>query len=470
MTRRVVVIGAGMGGLAAAIRLARLGFRARVIEARADAGGLAAGFSAGGFPFDAGPYILLDRPGLEWAFRTLGLELSEQVALRRVEDVYEVSSGGGPTVRIHADLDATAAGLERAWPGSGRRYASFVASMARIYDRLEPLLHASRPGLAQLVRARAWRHVPFLLRSLRSVLAGAGLPEAAADAVAIWTHVAGQEVGAAPSPMALVPALIHRVGAFYPVGGVAAVPRALARAAVAAGVEFRYRTKVLAIRTERGRACGVETDAGEFVPADAVVSNASGVGTYLELTAAVPPRARRRLQSLPLQSPGACAYLAVKGPARPPYLRFRRPGAGEACRLLVLPGAVAPESARDGWWPARLLAPMDHASAEHGGPAGASREHLERLLAERWWRDEFAEVRVLATRVPDDWGAEYHLYRSSMNPVMTARFMRAGRLAHRSPYVRGLYLAGASTHPGQWVSFCAISGTLAAERVREDLS
>jgi phytoene dehydrogenase-like protein len=57
-----------------------------------------------------------------------------------------------------------------------------------------------------------------------------------------------------------------------------------------------------------------------------------------------------------------------------------------------------------------------------------------------------------------------------MNPVMTARFMRSGRFAHRSPYVGGLYLAGSSTHPGQWVSFCAISGVLAAGCVIEDMA
>ena len=55
-----------------------------------------------------------------------------------------------------------------------------------------------------------------------------------------------------------------------------------------------------------------------------------------------------------------------------------------------------------------------------------------------------------------------------MNPVMTARFMRAGRLAHRSPHARGLYLAGSSTHPGQWVSFCAVSGILAADLLHAD--
>ena len=56
-----------------------------------------------------------------------------------------------------------------------------------------------------------------------------------------------------------------------------------------------------------------------------------------------------------------------------------------------------------------------------------------------------------------------------MNPVMTARLMRAGRLAHRSPHFRGLYLAGSATHPGQWVSFCAISGVLAADALAQDL-
>jgi phytoene dehydrogenase-like protein len=63
---------------------------------------------------------------------------------------------------------------------------------------------------------------------------------------------------------------------------------------------------------------------------------------------------------------------------------------------------------------------------------------------------------------------EFTLYRDSMNPVMTARLMRQGRLSHRSPYARGLYLAGSSTHPGQWVSFAAISGILAADRLIED--
>jgi phytoene desaturase len=469
MSRTVVVIGAGMGGLTAALRLARAGFRVTVLEAGPDAGGLAGGLEVDGLAFDAGPYILLDRPGLEWAFGAVGLDLAEHVPLRPIPHVYEVSTPEGVRVTFHADLGETAAGLERTWPGSGRRYEAFVRGVARAYRRLQPLQRVSRPGPWDLLRSGGWRDLPFLFRPLGRVLAGTGLPRPVVDALAIWTHVAGQRLEEAPSPLAFVPALIHTVGAAYPAGGIRAVPRALAGAARQAGVGLRFGVRVVAIRCAGGRVTGVETAGGDHLPADAVVSNAGGVDTYLNLLPVTPAPARQRLAQLPLQSPGVCAYLAVRGGpgAGSPYLRFHLPGGGELCRLLVRPGVLTPGVRRQGWQPARLIAPMEHGRAEAGGAAG-QRAYLERVLAEGWWRGHVGEHRVLATRIPAEWGARYHLYRDSMNPVMTARFMRAGRLAHRSPYARGLYLAGSSTHPGQWVSFCAVSGVLAADRLRED--
>lgn len=201
-----------------------------------------------------------------------------------------------------------------------------------------------------------------------------------------------------------------------------------------------------------------------------MLSNASGVGTYLDLASrAVPGRARRRLERLPLQSPGVCAYLAVRGGDVPPYLRFHLPGGDALCRLLVTPAAVMDGLVRDGWVPARLIAPMAHDEAQRLGPVG-QRDYLDRVLDESWWHEHVGEVKVLETRTPSDWSAACHLHRESMNPVMTARLMRAGRLAHRSPFVDRLYLSGSATHPGQWVSFCAISGILAADRLIEDLA
>jgi phytoene dehydrogenase-like protein len=464
MKRQVIIIGAGMGGLSAALRLAQCGFRVCVMEARQSAGGLASGFEKDGFRFDAGPYILLDRNGLEWAFDELGLDLASTVALRKIEDVYEVASESA-SVRFHSDLEETAAGFERQWAGSGKRYKDFVESTLAVYERLRPLLHVSHPGLTDLIRCGALASAPFVLRSLKSVLERTGLPRPVIDALSIWTHIAGQQADEAPSVMAMVPALIHKVGAYYPTDGIGSIPAALARAAQSSGVEFRYGCKIKSIRCNRGRVTGVETCEGEFIASDAIVSNHSGAGTYLELMDATPRRASERLKKLPLQSPGVIAYLAIKGRIRPPYLRFRLP-AQELCRVLVAPSTLAPETDRDGWQTARLIAPMRFAEAERG--ESHQREYLDRILEEKWWRESTEDHRVIATRTPAEWGMEFTLYRDSMNPVMTARLMRQGRLAHRSPYARGLYLAGSSTHPGQWVSFAAISGILAADRLIED--
>jgi phytoene dehydrogenase-like protein len=467
-TRTVIVVGAGMGGLAAAIRLARRGFRVRLLEARPVTGGLAAGFEQDGLPFDAGPYILLDRPGLTWAFAALGLDLAEHVSLRRIQDVYEVASPGTPPVRIRASAEQTADGLEREWPGSGARYRAFVGRAWTAYRRLQPLLTGPRPGPLALLRGGAWRSAGFALRPLAAHLSRSGLPGPVVDALGIWTHVAAQRLETAPGVLAFVPALIHEVGAYYAEGGVGAVPRALESAAVAAGVEIERGVGVRRLLADGARVTGVETADGRAHQAAAVVSGAGGLKTYLDLGLPTPGAAAGELRTWPLQSPGVCAYLAARGDGGGPYLRFSLPGAGETCRLLIRPALLDSSVAREGWAPARLLSPMDHGQAEATGRAGQD-AYLDRVLAEGWWREGLAEARVVRRRLPVDWGAEYGLYRDSMNPVMTSRLMRAGRLAHRSPHFRGLYLAGSATHPGQWVSFCAISGVLAADALAQDL-
>jgi phytoene desaturase len=459
------VIGAGVGGLVTAIYLARQGVSVRVFEAGSTTGGLASGFTIDGFSFDYGPYILLDRPGLEWAFQQFGEELANHVELRKVEDIYEVNFPDDAVVSFHSDLEQTSAEFEKHWPGSARKYVAFVHHTNRIYERLSQLLHVSRPGLADLLASEAWKEARFLLSSLQQVLARTGLPKEIVDAIGIWTHVAGQDLSQAPSPMAFVPALFHTVGPYYPQGGIRRIAEVLTQIALNSGVQFELNRKIKKIRTQGDRVTSVETEDRELHESHAIISNYSAIGTYLELLDQ-PGSNKNELESLPLQSPGVCAYLAVRHKPQPPYLRFRLTAGGEPCRLLVNPGVPVPEEEVGGWYPARLLSPMRYPEAERG--TEAQRQYLKKILAENWWRPAESEVRVLATQVPAEWNSRFNLYRSSMNPVMTAKFMRAGRMPHRSPYFKGLYFAGSSTHPGQWISFCAISGVLAARSVLED--
>jgi hypothetical protein len=180
---------------------------------------------------------------------------------------------------------------------------------------------------------------------------------------------------------------------------------------------------------------------------------------------AFPEEKKKALQSLPLQSPGMCIYLAVKGRHMPHYIRFLLKE--KSCIAFVQPGVPDESAGQDGWYPARLIAPLGHAAAEALGIDG-QQKLMDELLRESWWQEGIGSFRVLHKRTTFEWGSEYNLYRDSMNPVMTARFMLKGRMPHRSKDIRGLYLAGSSTHPGQWVSFCAISGILAADALCKD--
>lgn len=461
----IIIIGAGIGGLSAAIRLARLGYIVRVLEAREQAGGLASGFTLQGFSFDSGPYILLDQPGLAWAFEQLHMA-ADALPLRPTEAVYHVLQEDGSTTAFDHSLTTTAARFEQQHPGSGPRYQEFVRRMFRIHQIMKPLTFTNHPTPLAVLRAGGWRYVPFLLSSLGSVLERAKLPLAVRKGISIWTHIAGQPVTEAPSPMAFVPGLFHHIGSFYPVGGMRAIPELLEKTARAAGVEISYGTRVARICTKDGAVTGLETTAGELIPAQAILSNAAGIGTYTELVQDIAPKEKKKLEALPLQSPGVCVYLAVRGINPPYYIRFKLRGAG--CVAFVQPGLLAPELAQEGgWMPARLIAPLDYTTAAALGPEG-QRQLMDELLADPWWQENIAEYRVLHRRTTFEWGREFNLYHDSMNPVMTAKFMRQGRLAHRSPLMRGLYLAGSATHPGQWVSFCAISGVLAANCLAED--
>lgn len=461
MKNQIIIIGAGMGGISAALRLRQAGFEVLVIEARKDAGGLASGETIEGFTFDVGPYILLDRPGLEWVFQSLNLDLSSLLTLLPLDPVYEVHFQDHTRLQFHHDIHQTIESFEALWPGSGRPYQKFVESMQQIHHALRPALYAPRLGIWDLLRSGLWKQAPFVSRSLHSILKSTQLPQKICDAISIWTHVAGQTPLKAPSPMAFVPALIHTEGAYSLKEGIRGIPQVLTLAAKNAGVQFRFQSLVKQICCEQGQVTAVELEGGEQLPCSSVVSNAHGLNTYLNLLPEISKRVQRKLKKLPLQSPGICLYLAVQKKEKTPYLRFLLPGKEELCRLFVLP-----ESDSE-WVPARLIAPMSYAQTK----MQKETEQLtfaEKIIEESWWKSAVSQFKLLKTRLPHHWGAEYQLYQNSMNPVMTSQSVRFGRMPHRSPYVRGLYLAGSATDPGQWVSFCGISGILAADCIKKD--
>src|SRR5262249_8969218 len=157
------------------------------------------------------------------------------------EKIYEVSSTEhSERIRILHSLEKTREGLEAVQPGSGELYVRFVTRMRGIYHRLSVLQRQSEPNVWKLVSQCAWRDIPFLLKPLYRVIRDARIIGPLKEALGIWTHVAGQELSEAPSPLALVPAVIHEYGCYLPINGIREIPTALASHAREVGVDFHY--------------------------------------------------------------------------------------------------------------------------------------------------------------------------------------------------------------------------------------
>jgi len=199
-----------------------------------------------------------------------------------------------------------------------------------------------------------------------------------------------------------------------------------------------------------------------------VISDIGGAAALLDLVDLAPPAGLRFRLRGGLQSPGISAYLRLRGP-RSSEIRFLVDGDPPRARAVIHPA----DTDAEGWAAGRLIAPLGTVEAARLGPVG-QRALLEAYLGERWWRDTGGsgeiEVEVAATRLVADWGTTFRLRDDAMNLVMTRRQMLLGRLPHRINHVAGLYLTGSWTHPGQWISFCSVSGVLAADLARRDRS
>lgn len=460
----VSIIGSGIGGLSAALNLAKKGFQVTVLEATDKPGGLAKSVSVSGNRFDAGPYVLLDKPGLEWAFEQVGLDL-RSLNLMRIENVYSVEMDES-VLTVYSDLNKTINELNSKWDKQGDHYADFVTKTYKKYRQLIPFTF-SAPGPIKIIKSGKLSLIPFLLSSLGKVLNKFSLNDPIKNGIGIWTHIAAQSLDKAPSPMSFVPSLIHHVGAYYPENGIGSIADKLFKECIKHNVNFMFNSKVKKIRIQNNGVTGIEYNDNNFLECTHVISNNSAIDTYLNLIEETPVSFKNKIKTLPLQSPGICVFLRVKGRPTGSYIKFKLEKDVPNCKSFILPDIITQKNT-DAWMNARLVFPLPHELSLTLSDTDC-KKMIDAVLEESWWKAGITDFEVLSYNTPGTWSEKFVLYNRSMNPVMTSKFMRMGRMHHKSPYFKGLYFCGSSTHPGQWVSFCAISGILASNQLIKDL-
>ncbi|TCB91309.1 phytoene desaturase [Micromonospora zingiberis] len=481
-TDRVVVVGAGLGGLACALHLAGSGRQVTLLEREPVPGGRAGRLSVDGYEFDTGPTVLTMPDLIAEALGAVGEELADWLDLVPLDPAYRAYYPDGSTLDVITDTARMAAEISRVCgPREADGYLRFV-DFARNLWRLERTDFIERnfdaptdlitANLLKLMATGAFRRLqtkidqffrdPRTRRIFSFQAMYAGLSPH--DALAIY---------------AVIAYLDSVAGVYFPRGGIHAVSRALAGAAEKHGVRIRYGTTVTRVETANGRATGVLTAEGEFVPADAVVLNPDLPVAYRDL---LPPARQRRLAYSP-----SCVVLHVgstQGYRQIAHhnIHFGRAWKGtfdEVIRrgelmtdpslLVTNPSRTDPAVAPAGRHTYYVLAPvpnLDRAPFAWRGDLTA--RYTDRLLAtleERGYVGFGAGVEVLQAITPAEWAEQGMAAGTPFAAAHTLFQTGPFRPANLHRALSNVVFVGSGTQPGVGVPMVLISGKLAASRI-----
>jgi len=487
---RVAVIGAGVGGLSAALLLAARGAEVTVLERAEAPGGKMRQVLAGGLPVDAGPTVFTLRPMLEEIFAEAGASLSDELVLHPARVLARHAwDGSAGRMDLCADVAESEAEIGRfAGAAEARGFRAFCARARAIWQALErPFVRGQRPNPVSLMARAGLSGLPGVLRISPFATLWSALGEHFRDPrlLALFGRYAtycGSSPFAAPATLMLI-AHVEQEGVWTVEGGMHAVARALARLAAARGARFRHGAEVAEVLVEGGRAAGVRLASGERIAADAVVSNADTAAFAAGLFG---PAARRaapavaeadrslsavtwcmaaRCEGFPLVRHNVFFSADYRAEFDDLFARRRLPRAP----TIYICAQDRDDHATPPAGPERLLMLVNAPAT--GGLPEPEIETCERTsfaaLARAGLRvTPEASVRTtpkeFAALFPATGGALY----GRATHGWQASFLRPGA---RSA-IPGLYLAGGGAHPGAGVPMAAMSGRLAAEALLADRS
>ncbi|OBF22671.1 phytoene dehydrogenase [Mycobacterium kubicae] len=478
---RIVVVGAGLAGLSAALHLAGRGREVTVVERYPWPGGRAGRLDIGGYRIDTGPTVITMPDIIDDVFAAVGETRADRLELLPVDPAYRAAFADGSALLVHTDAERMSAAVEEfAGPDQAAGYrrlrhwlqqlyrTEFDGFIAANFDSPLSLLTPSLARLAAIGGFRKWdrmvkRHITDsrLQRvfTFQSLYAGV----APRDALAVYAVIAYMDTVA---------------GVVFPRGGVRALPDALAGAGTDAGVRFCYNATVTELEHSGGHVSAVHTDQGERIDCDAVV-----LTTELPQTYALLGRKPRRV--LPLR-PAPSAVVAHVGCAAAPDTAHHTILFGESwdqtftdiiddgqpmrdpSLLVTRPTASDPTLAPDGRDLLYVLAPapnLDRGRVDWDADGNRYVDNMIGHVQERLMPGLREHAKVLDVVTPADWARQGMAAGSPF--ALAHTFLQTGpfRPANMVRGIDNAVLAGGSTVPGVGVPTALISGRLAADRI-----
>ncbi len=488
----VIVIGAGIGGIATAARLAQSGYRVTVIEKSKIPGGRCSYLEKDGHRFDTGPTLFLMPELYTQAFADLGERIEDHLDLRRVDPNYHIHFKDGASLALSSDLSRMQAQLEAIEPGSFSAYLRYLDEGYLHYQQsIEHLVGRNFRSLPEFLNLKNLSLV-FRLKALKKHYNHIGQyfdDPRLKMAFTFQNMYMGINPFEAPAIFSLLQYTEFAHGVWFPMGGMYSIVKALAQIAENSGVRFLFDTPVKRIDIEGGKSTGVTLADGEKIPADIVVANADLPYVYRELLP--DEQAARRLDR---KKYGCSAIIFFWGLDKrfpqlgthtllmaedyrqsmdPVFKDFTLP---EAPSIYVhAPARIDPTMAPKGGDTITVALPVGHLDDEapQDWPAIRQRARQEALgyLKEIGIPDMEAHIRFEACYTPRYWKSKYNLAKGSAHGLSHDLFQMGYLRPHnRHDRYHNLYFVGAGTHPGSGVPTVLTSARLVSERILESAS
>lgn len=490
-SRSVIVIGAGVAGIAAAAHLAQHGLRVSIVEKNPHPGGRLDHFARAGHRFDTGPTLMIMPLVYEGEFAALGAPLREALDLSRVDPTYHLVFDDGSRLELTSDARAMQTQLESMEPGSYRGFLAYQAEGRRHYERSMPRL-VNRdfrqpfdffcPGnLPLLFQVKPFlHHYDNMGRYFRS-------PRLKA-AFTFQDIYMGLSPFEAPATFSMLPYTELAHGVWYPRGGMYAVVEALVDIARRAGAEFVFDSAVERIEIRGSRAGAVILEDGRRLTADAVLANADL--PYVYSTLLPQDGSAERMEHKRFSCSVISFFWGVKKryESLAPHTLFLADDYRENFRSIIQDLSLPQNPSVYIHAPARLdasvappgedtliaIVPVGHMSG-HGDQDWESvvdraRAGVLRRLATVGIADLEPNIKFEVVYGPQAWHERYNLMKGATHGLCH-NLMQLGyfRPHNRHPHYRNLYFAGSSTHPGTGVPTALISGRLAAQRLMDEI-
>ncbi len=487
--REVVVIGAGLGGLSAAIRLAAKGFAVTVLEKNASVGGKVNFVESNGFTFDTGASLLTMPHVLRDLFEAANRRLEDYLELVPLDPICRYVWSDGATFDASTDLAKTRNEIEKIEPRDVAGFEKFIADSEQKYRIAEKtfLAHALN-DLPKLLRPRYARDL-LTISSLQNLDSHNQKYFRSAKLQQLFNRFAtynGSSPYQVPATFALIPFVEFGLGAWYVKGGIYQIPMALAGLAKELKVKIKTDSPVEKILIENKKAVGVELKNGEILKSDFVVANSDAIETYRNLLAET-ERASFPDKKLDKIEPSCSGFVLLLGVRkRFPQLAHHniffsddyklefdqifkqlRPATNPTvyvCATSQTDRTQAPENSENLF--VLINAPSTSDKTDWTREAKNYRDLIIKKLESFGLKDLENSIEFEQTITPADFETKYlanrgSIYGVSSNGIFSA-FMRP---PNKPRDVANLFFAGGVTHPGGGMPLVLLSGKMAADLI-----